>query len=71
LLKKGFVADILVFDPAKIKDTATFENPHQLAEGFDWVVVNGVLVRSEGTFTGQHGGKVLKKALIRGRQVRS
>jgi len=61
LLKEGFAADILVFDPAGVKDTATFENPHQLAEGFDWVVVNGALVRGNGAFIGAAAGKVLKK----------
>ncbi len=61
LLKEGFAADILVFDPAKVNDTATFENPHQLAEGFDWVVVNGVLVFGDDAFTGAAGGKILKK----------
>ena len=61
LLKAGFAADILVFDPDKVIDTATFENPHQLAEGFDWVIVNGVLVRADGEFTGKRGGKMLRK----------
>ena len=61
LLKTGFAADILVFDPEKVIDKATFENPHQLAEGFDWVIVNGVSVRAEGEFTGKRGGKMLRK----------
>ena len=61
LLKAGFAADILVFDPDKIIDKATFENPHQIAEGFDWVIVNGVPVRADGEFTGKRGGKMLRK----------
>ncbi|NQT61712.1 MAG: amidohydrolase family protein [Candidatus Marinimicrobia bacterium] len=61
LLKEGFFADILVFDPDQIKDVATFENPHELASGFDWVIVNGKIVRSEGEFTGQRPGKMLRK----------
>ena len=61
LLKEGFLADILVFDPDEIKDMATFENPHELASGFDWVIVNGEIVRSNGEFTGQRPGKMLRK----------
>jgi N-acyl-D-amino-acid deacylase len=40
-LKEGFKADIIIFDPSNVHDLANFEDPHQLAEGFDWVVVNG------------------------------
>jgi len=42
IIKEGFAADLLIFDPENVRDTATFGNPHQLAEGFDWVFVNGV-----------------------------
>lgn len=48
LIREGFAADILLFDPDKVIDRATFENPHQYAEGFDWVFVNGVAVIEEG-----------------------
>ncbi len=61
LLKEGFIADILVFDPDQIKDEATFENPHELARGFDWVIVNGQIVRSNGEFTENRPGKMLRK----------
>lgn len=61
LIKPGFAADILIFDPQKVIDKATFENPHQLAEGFDYVIVNGILVKDGGDFTGNRGGKVLIK----------
>lgn len=61
LLKPGFAADVLIFDPAKVLDMATFEEPHQLAQGFDWVLVNGVIIREEGIFSGRHGGQMLKK----------
>lgn len=44
LISKGFAADLLIFDPANIEDTANFENPHQYARGFDWVFVNGEAV---------------------------
>ncbi|NQV14851.1 amidohydrolase family protein [bacterium] len=61
LLKVGFAADILVFDPNTVTDKATFENPHLLAEGFDRVIVNGVSIRAAGDFTGDRGGKMLRK----------
>ncbi|MEA1899089.1 MAG: amidohydrolase family protein [Bacteroidota bacterium] len=61
LIKTGFAADILVFDADKVKDKADYENPHLLAEGFDFVMVNGKVVRKSGEFTGERGGQMLKK----------
>ena len=63
LLKPGFYADVLVFDPDQVYDKATYENPHQLAEGFDWIIVNGTVVRAEGRFTGSRGGMVLRRGV--------
>ncbi len=60
-LEPGYFADILVFDPAEVRDTATYDQPHQLAEGFDTVLVNGQLVRDAGEFTGPRAGRVLRK----------
>ncbi len=48
LIREGFAADLVVFDPAKVRDTATFEEPHQQAEGMSWVFVGGVPVIAEG-----------------------
>jgi N-acyl-D-amino-acid deacylase len=48
LIREGFAADLLIFDPANVRDTATFEEPHSFAEGFDWVFVNGVDVIEDG-----------------------
>jgi N-acyl-D-amino-acid deacylase len=48
LIREGFAADILIFDPAEVRDNATFEDPHTYAEGFDWVFVNGIAVIEEG-----------------------
>ncbi len=59
LLKKGFAADILIFDPVRVRDTATFEKPHQYAQGMDFVIINGVVVQSEGIPTGERPGQVL------------
>ena len=61
LLKAGFAADILVFDPDSVLDVATFERPHELAQGFEWVIVNGDIIRGESEFTGKHPGKMLRK----------
>lgn len=47
-IREGFAADLLIFDPANINDTASFEDPHNYAEGFDWVFVNGKAVIVEG-----------------------
>lgn len=60
LLKTGFAADILVFDPFEIMDNATFENPHQYATGFHYVIINGLIVQAEGEFTGVRPGLVLR-----------
>jgi N-acyl-D-amino-acid deacylase len=57
----GFAADLLVFDPEKVHDRATYEDPHQPAKGFDWVMVNGRIVREGGRTTGIRNGRVLKR----------
>ena len=62
VLKQGMWADVVVFDPATIKDLATFENPNQLAQGMDYVLVNGVPVIDGGKMTGKLPGKVLRGA---------
>ncbi len=60
VLKQGMWADVVVFDPATIRDKATFENPNQLSEGMDYVLVNGVPVIEAGKMTGALPGKVLR-----------
>jgi dihydroorotase/N-acyl-D-amino-acid deacylase len=60
VLKAGMWADVVVFDPATIRDGATFENPNQLAQGMDYVLVNGIPVIEEGKMTGARPGKVLR-----------
>lgn len=57
----GFHADLLVFDPSRVRDTATYENPLQLAEGFDTIVVNGRLARDDGRFAERGAGRVVRK----------
>ena len=60
VIKEGMWADIDIFDPAKITDRATFENPNQLSVGMEFVLVNGVPVIAEGQMTNQLPGKVLR-----------
>jgi N-acyl-D-amino-acid deacylase len=59
-LKAGYFADVVIFDPAKVKDNATFEKPHQYAEGMIHVFVNGVQVLKEGEHTNAKPGRFIK-----------
>ena len=60
VLKKGMWADVVIFDPATIRDLATYDQPNQLSEGMDYVLVNGVPVIANGKMTGALPGKVLR-----------
>jgi dihydroorotase/N-acyl-D-amino-acid deacylase len=60
VLKAGMWADVVVFDPEKIRDLATFENPNQLSAGMEYVLVNGVPVIAEGKMTNALPGRVLR-----------
>src|SRR5580698_5400580 len=60
VLKAGMWADVVVFDPATVRDLATFDNPNQLSQGMDYVLVNGVPVIDQGKMTGALPGKVLR-----------
>ena len=59
VIRPGAFADIVIFDPAKVRDTATYQEPHRTAEGIQYAIVNGVIVRDAGTFTGKLPGKVI------------
>lgn len=59
LLREGFYSDVVVFDPERIKDMATFENPHQYAVGVRYVLINGRFVVDDGRHTGERPGQVL------------
>jgi N-acyl-D-aspartate/D-glutamate deacylase len=60
-LAKGYAADLLVFDPTRVCDHATYEQPHQLSTGFDWVIVNGRIAHENGRATGVRAGRLLKR----------
>jgi len=59
VLRPGAWADILIFDPKKVRDTATYLEPHQLAEGMEYVLVNGIVEKDAGAYTGKLGGRVV------------
>ncbi|MEM9001793.1 MAG: D-aminoacylase [Bacteroidota bacterium] len=59
-LKEGYFADVVVFDPEKVTDKATFQQPHQYAEGVVHVFVNGVQVLHDGDHTGATPGRFIK-----------
>ncbi len=60
LLLPGYFADVVVFDPAKIQDHATFDKPHQYSTGVQDVLVNGVPVLRDGEHTGAKPGRVVR-----------
>jgi N-acyl-D-amino-acid deacylase len=59
LIQEGYAADIAIFDPATVGDTATFEKPHAFAAGVPHVLVNGVPVVRNGQHTGARPGQIL------------
>jgi dihydroorotase/N-acyl-D-amino-acid deacylase len=59
-VKEGFAADLVVFDPSTVRDTATFTAPHQHPVGIPYVLVNGIVTVDDGKFTPARGGKVLR-----------
>lgn len=61
LIRPGLKADIAVFDAATVIDKATFEKPHQYAEGMKAVVVNGRVTLENGQLTGERAGRALRK----------
>jgi N-acyl-D-amino-acid deacylase len=61
VIRPGAFADLVIFDPATIRDAATYADPQKLAEGVSDVLVNGVPVRLDGKFTDALPGRVLQK----------
>jgi N-acyl-D-amino-acid deacylase len=59
-LKAGDFADMVVFDPTTIQDHATYEKPHQLATGVEYVWVNGILALKDGVATGAASGRFVR-----------
>ncbi len=63
ILKRGFVADIVVFDPNSIQDNATYSDPHQYSSGILYVLISGKAVIAESEYNGTLTGKPLRKGL--------
>jgi dihydroorotase/N-acyl-D-amino-acid deacylase len=61
VLRPGMKADVAIFDPARIADRATFEQPHQYADGVVTVLVNGEIVYDQGAMTAARPGKALHR----------
>jgi N-acyl-D-amino-acid deacylase len=61
-IARGKKADLVLFDAAKVRDTATFDDPHRYPEGISCVLVNGVAVVEGGAHTGARPGRVLRRA---------
>ncbi|MBM3789478.1 MAG: D-aminoacylase [Acidobacteria bacterium] len=59
MIREGMAADVVLFDPEKVEDKATFEQPHQFSEGFDLVVVNGAVAVDGGRLTDARAGRIL------------
>ena len=70
-LREGFAADVVVFDPAAVGETNSFEKPKSYAKGVDYVLVNGVLVIDKGEHTGAKPGRAILSASARPRPAGS
>jgi N-acyl-D-aspartate/D-glutamate deacylase len=68
VLRPGMKADVVVFDPEQIRDTATYEDPHHFAAGVIDVIVNGVPVLRDGQMTSALPGRILKNQKAEGRR---
>lgn len=62
MVKEGFRADLVLFDPDEVEDLSRFEDPHHFSRGFDVVVVNGTIVRENGSATCERPGMALRGA---------
>ena len=60
-IKESFIADLVIFDPAKLVDKATFTDPFQYSEGIDYLMINGHLVIEDRTFKDLRKGIIIKR----------
>lgn len=61
LVREGFAADLVLFDPATVAAAATFADPNQPSRGIDWVFVNGKVAVARGVVTGSRGGRTIRR----------
>jgi N-acyl-D-amino-acid deacylase len=66
LLRPGLAADVVCFDPLRVRDTATYDDPRQLPEGIPYVIVNGRIVVDDGRRTGELAGRALRRSPLLG-----
>lgn len=71
LLRQDYFADITIFDPLTIRDTATYQNPSQVSEGIKYVLVNGQVEYEDGRLTGVKAGKPLRGPAWNGNSIRT
>ncbi len=62
MIREGWIADLVLFDPRRVRDRSTFREPHLLPEGIEYVFVNGRLVWERGRPTGERPGRILVPA---------
>jgi N-acyl-D-amino-acid deacylase len=62
MIREGMAADVVVFDPAKVEDRATYQDPHQFSAGFDYVVVNGRIAVQGGQLMEVRAGQIVRGA---------
>lgn len=62
LVREGMWADLVIFDPERVEDRATYQDPRQYPEGISYVIVNGKIVVEEGEHTGTRAGRVLYRS---------
>ena len=62
LVRDGYVADLVVFDPDRVRATCTYDDPRRFPEGIEWVIVRGEVVVDEGRHTGARPGRTLRRA---------
>ena len=67
MIKEGMIADIVVFDPQKITDRSTFQNPRRFPEGIVHVLINGLHALNNGNITGIKAGKFLRPSFLKNR----
>jgi N-acyl-D-amino-acid deacylase len=63
VIREGAAADLVLFNPSTVQDQATYQNPHQLASGVSYVLVNGALAMDAGRLTGARAGRVLRLSI--------
>jgi N-acyl-D-aspartate/D-glutamate deacylase len=61
MIGKNYSADLIIFNPEKIRDKATFANPHQYSEGINYLLVNGKIVIENDAFNGTLAGKTIRR----------